>query len=89
MSDYWFTPKTHGYGATPTSWKGWVSVLAFIAVAVAISTAMLWQAGGGGQVAPARVVAWFIAMVALTGGFVWLTKRKTDGAWRWRWGDKD
>ena len=30
MTDYWFTPKRYGYGATPANWKGWVATLAFI-----------------------------------------------------------
>jgi hypothetical protein len=27
MSDYWFKPKTRGYGATPANWKGWAATI--------------------------------------------------------------
>ena len=29
MTQYWFKPKSHGYGATPANWKGCVASLAF------------------------------------------------------------
>jgi len=27
MSEYWFKPKSHGYGASPANWKGWAATV--------------------------------------------------------------
>ena len=36
MGGAWFKPKTHGYGASPASWKGWVAITGNIVVTFAI-----------------------------------------------------
>jgi hypothetical protein len=70
---YWFRPKYYGYGATPANWKGWLATAVFMALIPAIA---------GALVDPLRIGA-FAALIAL---FVWIAWKKTDGAWRWRWG---
>ena len=70
---YWFRPKYYGYGATPANWKGWLATAVFIAMIAAIAS---------GPLDALRVGA-FAALLAL---FVWIAWKKTDGAWRWRWG---
>lgn len=30
----WFSPKTHGWGLYPTSWRGWITVVVFFVVEV-------------------------------------------------------
>jgi hypothetical protein len=48
----WFRPKTYGYGATPSSWQGWLAVAAFLAVEVGLAWAILGfdeDAGQGGS----------------------------------------
>lgn len=81
MANYWFRPKRYGYGATPTTWQGWVltvgTVLAMIAVSLflRLATESYW--------ALAVLVAFdVIALGALAAISYW----KTEGAWRWRWG---
>jgi hypothetical protein len=88
MSQYWFRPKTHGYGATPSNWKGWAAVGAYIAVVLALTLPLtawpadmpvgpkIWQLG-----------TWAIFVAALTFWFVHFTRAKTDGQWKWRWGN--
>jgi hypothetical protein len=87
MSQYWFKPKAYGYGATPTTWEGWLATAAYGAVVLAITVPLL--------VAPAeipsgaklsQVVTWAILLALLTIGFIRITRAKTDGQWRWRWG---
>lgn len=82
--DPWFTPKSHGYGATPKNWKGWAATLGFVALMVLVSMLVMGQRGGA---APSvlQMGLWIISLVALTAAFVWLARRKTDGEWRWRW----
>ena len=82
MGDHWFKPKTHGYGAAPTNWKGWALTLGYVAAAVIVSLALLVQP------AP-RFGLWIVVLIALTVAFLWLCKIKTDGEWKWRWGGKE
>jgi hypothetical protein len=83
MTAYWFKPKRYGYGATPITWQGWVLTLGIAAAMVAVSLYL-------------RLTEWhywalamlltFDALAVMT--LVVVSRRKTDGAWRWRWGDR-
>ena len=81
MTTFWFRPKRYGYGATPVTWQGWAVTIAVVLVVVAASLAMrlternLW--------ALAALLAFDAAAVA---ALVIISRRKTDGEWRWRWG---
>jgi hypothetical protein len=84
MSTYWFKPKRYGYGATPVTWQGWVLVGAAVAV---IAAAAILVAPHGRQ----SPWGWFefFGIEALVLAVLWvITRRKTDGEWRWRWGDR-
>jgi hypothetical protein len=87
MTQYWFKAKTHGYGATPSTWQGWAATAVFVALIVATSLLLLplqpnWASGP-----PAwQILGWVLVVAALTIGFVWLARAKTDGQWGWRWG---
>jgi len=59
MSQYWFKPKTYGYGATPSGWKGWAAV-AIYAVRFAQPRFTLVHAGALGSL---------IGLLALTRTF--------------------
>lgn len=72
---YWFRPKRFGYGASPANWKGVVAVLVFIGVSITLVRLSV----------PAHP-AFLSLLVPLVAGFVWLSKVKTDGDWRWRSG---
>jgi uncharacterized membrane protein HdeD (DUF308 family) len=82
MNSCWFKPKQYGYGATPTTWQGWAvtgaAVIAIVAAALLIlahNATSLW--------------AWvaFFAIEAMVVAALWIVGRgKTDGEWRWRWG---
>ena len=87
MSDIWFKPKTYGYGATPANWKGWVATFVFIAATLVLSMALLASVATPKGDTPVAVVALLGALqLALVFGFIILSRIKTDGAWRWRWG---
>ncbi|MES2443148.1 MAG: hypothetical protein V4574_09985 [Pseudomonadota bacterium] len=75
---YWFRPKLFGWGAVPVTWQGWSLTLAVIAAAWPIT-----------RLAARYGFAPLALMIPLLIGFVWLCHAKTDGAWRWRWGDRD
>jgi hypothetical protein len=88
MSDFWFKPKTHGYGATPNTWQGWVAT----AVAALAPGVLGWfllrgshiGANANMLISPAFVI-WLTATIAIVISFHRLARRKTDGEWRWRW----
>jgi hypothetical protein len=81
---YWFRPKRYGYGATPITWEGWVLTIA-VAAAVIVSIVLMKLLVDRSDFGAWMVWALFIA--ALTLSFVRVTRSRTDGEWRWRWGD--
>jgi hypothetical protein len=88
MSQYWFKPKTHGYGATPSSWRGWAAVGIYVAVIMAISLPLMaWPTDMPASPRIWQIVTWSIFVAVLTLGFVRFTRAKTDGQWKWRWGN--
>ena len=81
--DYWFKPKTYGYGARPANWKGWLATAVFLLVCLA------WAGLTVGQDPPPRwgAMAFVIGLMVLIVGFSVLARKKTDGEWRWQWGN--
>jgi len=68
---------------TPISWEGWAVVVAYVAVVLA-GVLVIAQRNTG--------MAWLsaIAVIAVaTGAMVFVGRQKTDGDWRWRWGNVD
>ena len=83
MTTYWFKPKHFGYGATPVTWQGWAITIAAVLV-LAAATSWLTTLSA---VNPWFWVAVLIDAVVLVG--LWfITRQKTEGAWRWRWGNE-
>ena len=83
MNRYWFRPKRYGYGATPVTWQGWVVTAAVPALVVVSIFAM------NRLVDRSNALAWLVwaaFIVAVTIWFVWISRERTDGEWRWRWG---
>ncbi|MFY9758829.1 MAG: hypothetical protein WB772_17870 [Xanthobacteraceae bacterium] len=83
MTAYWFKPKRYGYGATPITWEGWVVTLGTVIAMVVVSLYLrltephYWA------------LAVLIAFDALALGTLFVvSRRKTDGVWRWRWGGR-
>jgi hypothetical protein len=81
MTQYWFKPKRYGYGATPTTWQGWAVILATVIAMVAVTLFLRLESRShwalAGQIA--------FDVIALTSLFI-ISRRKTEGEWRWRWG---
>ena len=80
----WFKPKKFGYGATPVTWQGWaVIAIAVIAIAAAARLTLVPHAR-----APWAWIVFFAAEVAVLAMLWIVSRRKTEGRWRWRWGDR-
>ncbi|MBX3595704.1 hypothetical protein [Sphingomonas sp.] len=71
---YWFAPKLFGYGATPATWQGWLSLFGFVG-AIALLAHTIRQ--------PGLLIA---AVAPLTIAYIWFVYTKTDGGFHWRWG---
>jgi hypothetical protein len=75
---YWFRPKRFGYGATPITWEGWL--VTFVSALLIVAAGYLMVTGHGPQGAAAIVVIMIATIV--------ISKAKTEGGWKWRWGDR-
>jgi len=69
----WFKPKSVGYGASPSHWKGWVATIGYGILVNALVLAATYE-----RIAPIWVV------IAVTAILVIFVKPKTSGPWRWR-----
>jgi predicted membrane metal-binding protein len=81
--DYWFKPRRYGHGASPTTWQGWATIIAFPVICAAVALALFaW-------LPPiASVVLFTIFMAAALFAFIAFVRKKTDGEWRWSWGNR-
>ncbi len=83
VTEYWFKPKYHGYGATPSHWKGWLATFGFVAVMTVFSIAWMLQ------ISETKPVLGYLAWAGLVLGSVYrftqFAKKRTDGEWAWRW----
>ncbi|HEX5507983.1 MAG TPA: hypothetical protein VFX37_05720 [Pseudolabrys sp.] len=85
MTGYWFKPKRYGYGATPATWQGWVATFGCAIVLAGSIIAMNLLADRSNIVA---WMLWAVLIAAATWWFVQFSRRRTDGEWRWRGGDR-
>ena len=85
--DYWFKQRRFGYGSTPVTWQGWVAVVAFPVICVALALILfVFDAPPGGP-GGTRIVLFLVLIAAATLAFVAFVRKKTEGTWRWRWGE--
>lgn len=93
----WFAPKEFGYGATPSSWQGWLATVLFVLL-IAMTAAFLDPRPDD---LPHRLglyrlplfqalhprAPYVLALVAIEcAAFVALTWWKSSAPWTWRWG---
>jgi hypothetical protein len=87
VTEYWFVPKTYGYGATPSNWKGWAAIAVFVLAAVAVTlTLLVWPVNSPAGPTTSQLALWLLVSVAMTVAFARFCQIKTDGQWKWRWG---
>ena len=83
MGEPWFKPRSFGYGATPITWQGWVITIAGMAIVVFSSLLIPVLAVGTLWVFSAIVID-----VVVVVGLLIVSRSKTEGDWRWRWGNE-
>jgi hypothetical protein len=79
MPKYWFRQKTFGYGATPTTWQGWV--LTFVSLAALFGVVMFGPAIRDNVL---RVLWMVLGIPLVLVPTVMVIHAKTEGGWRWR-----
>lgn len=81
MKKLWFRAKTYGWGWTPSTWQGWVVILAYLVLVYG----GLWV---GVRYLPEdkQVVLFFPYIALLTALVFWISFTKGEKP-RWRWGD--
>lgn len=86
-SGKWFAAKRYGYGAgLPIVWQGWVALTMFLSVTLGTTFGMLFLRPDKPLLVLSVVTLINVIAVAF---FLWICKSRTEGGWRWRWGDKD
>lgn len=89
MSEFWFKPKTHGYGAAPSNWKGWAAIAAVILASLALMGVLFLQPLATGSLPSLGAFMLFVVLDSvLIVAFLVIARCKTDGDWRWRWGGR-
>ena len=79
MARYWFKQKKFGYGATPSTWQGWVvTIVSALAVFGVILSGPVIR---DNVLRAVWIGAGLLVTVIVT---VSITYRKTEGGWRWR-----
>lgn len=77
----WFAPKRYGWGWTPVTWQGWLTVAAFVTLLAALPFYARSQASTPGDALLTAVSGGVILLLAM----FWICFR-TGGRPRWRWG---
>ena len=74
----WFRAKNHGYGTgLPIAWQGWVFMALHIALIAGLSMALRNQP-----------VAMTIVVVLAALAPMPIYQARTEGGWKWRWGNR-
>ncbi len=84
-NQFGFRPTTYGYGAFPTTWDGWALILGF---AVLLGASAFVVAALADRMGPAAWALWMLFSLGLTATLVVVSRKKTDGEWRWRGGKR-
>jgi uncharacterized protein (DUF2062 family) len=73
----WFAARRYGFGSgLPIRWQGWAFMVAHIALVAGLAKAL----------APNPVIAAIAVIVAVIAPLP-IYAARTDGGWRWRWGE--
>ena len=82
--NYWFKRRRYGYGWTPVTWQGWVTVLAFLA-AILSGTAILSDTPRNTFSTEAFIYLVFFAVATMLLVVISFMKGPRP---KWRWGSK-
>lgn len=74
----WFRAKSHGYGTgLPIAWQGWVMLAMHVALIVGLVALLR------GRPAVMTILILLAALAPMP-----LYRKRTEGGWHWRWGQR-
>ncbi len=79
----WFKAKRYGWGWTPVTWQGWVSILVFVVLTFWIYYPFDQEILSVSDI----TVRFLLPEAVLVGLLIWLCYKKGEKP-GWRWGDK-
>lgn len=83
MERPWFAAKRYGYRAgRPITWEGRVTIMASIGIISLTNLFAMWA-----KSVPIMVLSVFVDLATVI-GLLWICSVKTEGGWKWRWGDE-
>ena len=82
--NYWFKRRRYGYGWTPVTWQGWVSVLLFLAIA--LLGAIVLQNAPRNTLSSELLV--YMALLLISALLLICIAFKNGPSPKWRWGVK-
>ena len=71
---YWIRQKRFGYGVTPNTWEGWLTMLVFIIVVLLLPYVIESDS------------LFYAVITVIVLAIIWISKVKTKDPWEWRWG---
>ena len=85
MTEFWFRPKRHGFGAgLPIHWKGWVALGLYVGAVIAMPWVNVALLGF-----PDAFLYRLVGVAVLSVPFFYIAWKKTEGGWRWRNGEDE
>ena len=85
QNEYWFEPKSYGYGLTPISWEGWAATGVF--VIILLSFAYLNNFFQTNSMKPTGPLLFVIEVFILSVLFMNVMRSRTKGKIKWYWGN--
>ncbi len=84
-SNYWFKRKTFGFGWTPVTWQGWLTVIIYIAFLIFVSSNL---ENTSKEISPSNYFA-FVALIILSTLLLLIISYKKGPSPKWSWGKKE
>jgi len=78
---YWFMSKRFGFGWVPISWQGWLTLLAFLVLAITEALRTIWSYYPTNE----DVTQFAVVIILLVALLIIVCRRKGEEA-HWRWG---
>lgn len=83
--NYWFKRRRYGYGWTPVTWQGWLTVILFLVVILSGAVMLLKDTPRNTVSAEVFVFLAFLAIATALAAGISLMKGPKP---KWRWGSK-
>jgi hypothetical protein len=83
---YWFKAKLYGWGWTPAKWQGWLVILGYVLVILAL-VLMREKDIGGNPDSGSNILTFALPIIVLTTLIIFICYKKGEKP-RWQWGPK-